>query len=200
MKKTILIILVIITLIIAILTIVFTYAVFESEISGDVMVDKATWRILINNTDISNGTNKEFVIDKINVVGSNHTQAGKIAPGDSGNFNILIDPENTDVSIRYDVSLDFSNLENTKLKVESIEETEAGKTLIKTGENTYTGTILLSEIKQGIKNNITVTLKWEQDETTDEEDTQIGSIENNKIQIPVNVKVTQYLGEEIQGI
>ncbi len=200
MKKTILIILVIITLIIAILTIVFTYAVFESEISGDVMVDKATWRILINNTDITNGTNKEFVIDKINVVGSNHTQAGKIAPGDSGNFNILIDPENTDVSIRYDVSLDFSNLENTKLKVESIEETEAGKTLIKTGENTYTGTILLSEIKQGIKNNITVTLKWEQDETTDEEDTQIGSIENNKIQIPVNVKVTQYLGEEIQGI
>lgn len=200
MKKTILIILVIITLIIAILTIVFTYAVFESEISGDVMVDKATWRILINNTDITNGTNKEFVIDKINVVGSNHTQAGKIAPGDSGNFNILIDPENTDVSIRYDVSLDFSNLENTKLKVESIEETEEGKTLIKTGENTYTGTILLSEIKQGIKNNITVTLKWEQDETTDEEDTQIGSIENNKIQIPVNVKVTQYLGEEIQGI
>ena len=84
--------------------------------------------------------------------------------------------------------------------MESIEETEAGKTLIKTGENTYTGTILLSEIKQGIKNNITVTLKWEQDETTDEEDTQIGSIENNKIQIPVNVKVTQYLGEEIQGI
>ena len=124
MKKTILIILVIITLIIAILTIVFTYAVFESEISGDVMVDKATWRILINNTDITNGTNKEFVIDKINVVGSNHTQAGKIAPGDSGNFNILIDPENTDVSIRYDVSLDFSNLENTKLKVSELSATD----------------------------------------------------------------------------
>ena len=41
---------------------------------------------------------------------------------------------------------------------------------------------------------------WYEDESTNERDTEMGSVENNAINIPISVKVTQYLGEEIQSI
>lgn len=200
MKKKLLVLISIVVAIITIIIIATTYALFESNIEGNVIVKTARWSILINNTDISSGNTKNFVIDGINLNGSNHTKDGKIAPGESGSFDILIDPTDTNVSIRYDVLFDLSNLEGTKISIVSIEETEEGKKLIKTGENLYTGIIELDKIKQGVKNNITVNLVWNEDETTNEEDTEMGSIANNTIQIPVSITVTQYLGEEIVGI
>ena len=200
MKKKILIFVSIIALIVTIIIISITYSLFQSNLQGSVIVQTANWKILINNTDISSGTQHSFVIDKINIIGSNHTKDGKIAPGEYGNFDVLIDATNTNVSIRYDIYFDFSNLEGTKISILSIEETEAGKELIQTGNNLYTGIMSLNEISKGIKNKITVNLVWNEDETTNKEDTEIGSIVNNTIQIPISIKVTQYLGEEIQGI
>ncbi len=200
MKKTILIIVSIISVLILIMTIISTYALFESNVSAEISVTNATWKILINNSDITKENTKDFIIDQINVIGDTHTQEGKLAPGLSGNFNILIDPTSTDVSIKYEVTFDLSNLEKTKIQIDSIEETILGKELIKTGYNTYTGIITLDEIKQGLKNEITVNLSWKEDETTNIEDTLIGSNINNKIEIPVSIKVSQYLGEEIESI
>lgn len=177
-----------------------TYAIFESEISGEKEVEKAKWTILVNRTNISNGIVEEFTIDQINVQGSETVEEGKLAPGLSGNFNIEIDPSDTDVSIKYEINFDLTNLENTKIKIDSIIETQEGNNLIKTGENTYTGIITLSDIQKGVKNNITINFSWDEDETTGEEDTAIGKIENGKINIPVKVKVLQYLGEEITEI
>lgn len=200
MKKATLIIASIIATIILIITIYYTYALFESNVSAEISVNNGTWKILINNTDITKENTKEFTIDQINVIGDAHTESGKLAPGLSGNFNILIDPTDTDVSIKYEVTFDLANLEKTKVQIDSIEETILGKELIKTGENTYTGVISLAEIRQGIKNEITVNLSWKEDETTNVEDTLIGSSENSQIEIPVSIKVSQYLGEEIESI
>lgn len=200
MKKKLLILASIISVIIFVITIIMTYALFESNVSAEISVNNATWKILINNTDITKESTKEFTIDQINVTGDTHTEGGKIAPGLSGNFNILIDPTDTDVSIKYEVTFDLSNLENTKIQIDSIEETILGKELLKTGDNTYTGVITLDEIRQGIKNEITVNLSWKEDETTNAEDTLIGSSENSRIEIPVSIKVSQYLGEEIESI
>lgn len=200
MKKKLLILASIISVIIFVITIIMTYALFESNVSAEISVNNATWKILINNTDITKESTKEFTIDQINVTGDTHTESGKIAPGLSGNFNILIDPTDTDVSIKYEVTFDLSNLENTKIQIDSIEETILGKELLKTGDNTYTGVITLDEIRQGIKNEITVNLSWKEDETTNAEDTLIGSSENSRIEIPVSIKVSQYLGEEIESI
>lgn len=200
MKKTILIIVLLICVIALALTILITYALFESNVSANVSVEKATWKIIINNTDVTNQNTKNFVIDKVNIVGNTHTENGKLAPGTSGNFNILIDPSNTDVSVKYEVTFDLTNLDKTKIQIESIDETILEKELIKTGNNTYTGIITLDEINRGVKNEIRVNLKWQEDETTNKEDTQMGSIINNSIEIPVSIKVSQYLGEEIKSI
>ncbi len=177
--------------------IVQIYAVFQSEIGGNVKLVNGTWQIKVNNTDISNGVNKEFTVDEIKVQNNEHVKQGNLAPGLSGTFNISINPENTDVSIRYDVSLNQENLINKNITIKSIKETNQGKTLVKTAENTYTSVIPLEEIKNGIYNNIEVEIEWKDDETNSEEDIHMGIQKDYKLEIPIIVHVSQYLGEEI---
>lgn len=173
------------------------YAVFQSEVSGTVNLVKGVWQIKVNQTDISNGVNKEFTVNNIEVQNNEHVKPGNLAPGLSGIFHISIDPRNTDVSVRYDVSLNQENLTNKNITIKAISETDQGKTLIKTDENTYTGIISLEEIKQGIQNTIEVEIEWKDDETNDEEDTNMGIQEDYTLEIPIIVHVSQYLGKEI---
>ena len=113
------------------------YAVFQSEVNGTVNLIKGVWQIKVNQTDISTGVNKEFTVDNIEVQNNEHVKPGNLAPGLSGIFHISIDPRNTDVSVRCDVSLNQENLTNKNITIKSIKETNQGKTLIKTDENTY---------------------------------------------------------------
>ena len=53
----------------------------------------------------------------------------------------------------------------------------------------------MDDIKNNVTNNIQVTLLWHDDGN---EDINIGEIPEYKINIPVAVKVSQYLGEELQ--
>lgn len=173
------------------------FAVFQSEVVGTVNMINGVWKIKVNNTDISNGNNKEFIVDKIKVQNNEHVEQGNLAPGLSGTFDILIDPENTNVAIRYDISLNEKNLTNKNITIKSITETKKGTPLIKTTESTFTGVISLEQIKQGVDNNIEVEIEWKDDETNNEEDTNMGIQENYKLEIPIVVHVSQYLGEEI---
>ncbi|MBS5863389.1 MAG: hypothetical protein KIC54_01705 [Clostridium sp.] len=194
-KVLIIIVLLIIIFIILIYAILSTFATFRSEFTGDMKIDNATWKILVNSTDISSNAVKEFVIDDIEIDESQGVEPGKLAPGLKGNFNILIDPTETDVSIMYEIKFDTTDINATNIRIDSVKETMAGNTLIKTDSNTYVGIISLDDIKNNLTNNIQVTLFWCDDGN---EDINIGSIPNHKINIPVQVKVSQYLGEEIQ--
>ena len=194
-KVLIIIVLLIIIFIILIYAILSTFATFRSEFTGDMKIDNATWKILVNSTDISSNAVKEFVIDDIEIDESQGVEPGKLAPGLKGNFNILIDPNETDVSIMYEIKFDTTDINATNIRIDSVKETMAGNTLIKSDSNTYVGIISLDDIKNNLTNNIQVTLFWCDDGN---EDINIGSIPNHKINIPVQVKVSQYLGEEIQ--
>ena len=46
----------------------------------------------------ASGVETEFVIDQIETTQDVHVKPGKLAPGLSGSFEIVINPENTDVS------------------------------------------------------------------------------------------------------
>ena len=82
--------------------------------------------------------------------------------------------------------------------LKSIKETNKGADLIKTAENTFTGTITLDEIERGITNNIEVEIEWKDNEETNEEDIELATkSEDYKLDIPIIVHVSQYLGEEI---
>ena len=167
-----------------------SYGLFESK--NVLNVDNiAKWNVFINGTDIKK--NETFVVDKINLINNDNVLEGKMAPGSKGYFDIVIDPTDTDTSIRYDISFDFSSL-NDKIVVSGIEEITSGN-LVRTGKNTYSKVITLNEIKNGITNTIRVYIKW--DNSDDESDSAIGSVINNFINVPVTIAAYQYLGEKI---
>lgn len=196
-KKKLLILICAIIFIILIYEIIHIYAVFHSEMEANVQLKNGTWNINVNGTQISKGVDATFVIDKISTSQNEHVENNKLAPGLSGSFNIKINPENTDVSIIYDITLNEEKLTNSSLQIKTIKETEVGNTLTQTGENTYTGVILLEDIKKGTTNTIEMEVEWIDDENNNEEDTKLGSTYDSKLSIPVKVHVSQYLGEEI---
>lgn len=196
--KKILIIISLICLIITIYQVVSVYAVFYSELSGTLNANLAKWNIIVNETDIVKTTTEEFVIDTLSTTENVHTNDGKFAPGATGSFEITIKPMDTQVSVRYDISINQSNIENQKIMLFSVEEIDKGNTLVKTGENTYTGIIPLEDITEEYTNNIKITFVWENDETNNEQDSILGTTPDLKVQIPVTVVVTQHMGEEIE--
>lgn len=196
-KKKLLILICAIIFIILIYEIIHIYAVFYSKMEANVQLKNGTWNINVNGTQISKGVDATFVIDKISTSQNEHVENNKLAPGLSGSFNIKINPENTDVSIIYDITLNEEKLTNSSLQIKTIKETEVGNTLTQTGENTYTGVILLEDIKKGTTNTIEMEVEWIDDENNNEEDTKLGSTYDSKLSIPVKVHVSQYLGEEI---
>ena len=189
-------ILVVVSLILVFITIYIirdTYGLFESKNIMNTNTNIAKWNVLINGTDIKSGEN--FVVNSVNIVGSDSVKNGKMAPGTEGYFDILIDPADTDTSILYSVTFDFTKV-NGSFAIERIEETTSGN-LIRTGENTYSKVITLEEIKNKVTNTIRVYIKWNNVEENNEEDSKIGLTKDNFISIPVSVSVIQYLGEPV---
>lgn len=174
------------------------YALFHSELDSKVQLKKGTWNITVNESDITKGKDIKFEINNISVEGNDHVKPGTLAPGLTGNFKIAINPKNTDVSIKYEISLDGEDLKNSNLNIKEVKETLLGNELIRTGENAYTGIILLEEIKAGKNNEITIEIEWIDNEENNEIDIEIGT-QDSQYKIPLTVHVCQYLGEEINA-
>lgn len=72
-------------------------------------IDVASWKIEVNGNDISG---EETVTNQITLVpnGESKTTDDKLAPGQTGYFDIIVNPEGTDVAIEYSITIDTSNL------------------------------------------------------------------------------------------
>lgn len=173
------------------------YALFHSELNAKIQFKNGAWNIVVNETDITKGTDVTFMIDNVTTNENEHVKPGNIAPGLTGNFKISIDPKNTEVSVKYEVSLNQDELTNSNISIKSITETQEGNELVKVGENTYVGIITLEEIKAGHKNEITVEIEWMEDENNNEADMELGTKWDAEYQIPITVHVCQYFGEEL---
>ncbi len=197
MKKNTKRLLILISLILVVFTmykILTTYAIFYSELTGNTSATIGKWNIVVNDTDISDGQTKTFTIDQIEVTKSDFVREGKISPGLTGSFKIVIDPSNTQTSIQYTISLDKSNLTTDRIKIINVVETEYNNTLT-TEDDKYIGIMKLADIEEGKTNTILIEIQWEDDGTYNEEDAIIGTSENATLDIPISVDVIQYLGE-----
>lgn len=186
-----------IIIVVIIYEIIHIYAVFYSEMSGNVQFENGKWNIYVNGTEISTGIQTTFTVDQINVDESSHVKPGNLAPGLSGDFEIAINPTNTDVSVRYDITLNKENMTNENIQITGIVETEDNNTLTRTGENTYTGIIPLQKVKNGTTNTIQISILWVDDYLDSNQDASTGTITNPKLHIPITVHVSQYLGETV---
>lgn len=176
-------------LLLAVIGLSVTYALFESNKNIDTEVEIAKWQVKINK-DVIEGHNLNFTIDKVNWENNQYVKEGKAAPGLSGYFDIEIDPNNTETSIRYDVKFNFSSLNSSQFEIESIEELN-DKQIVKTGINTYSNIIKLTDITNNEKNTLRVNIKWNNNDNNNEIDSSLGRVLNNKLQIPVEVTITQ---------
>lgn len=173
------------------------YALFHSELYAKVQLENGIWNIIVNGTDITKGADIAFLVDSLQPQENEHVKPGKLAPGLIGNFKININPKDTDVSIKYEISLEEEKITNSNMQIKSVKETLEENVLIRTGQNTYTGIITLEDIKLNKTNEITVEIEWIDNEENNEPDIEIGTIWNAEYQIPITVHVCQYLGEEI---
>ena len=66
-------------------------------------------QIKVNNLAVSDleELKNNFALANINWNNNSHVKSGKAAPGSVGDFHIIIDPNDTDVSFRYDITFDF---------------------------------------------------------------------------------------------
>ena len=200
-NKNIIIFLVLLSMcVIAILVykIISIYAVFHSNVGAKAEFRNGTWNIDVNGKKITTGVQTDFTIDQITVAEDQHTMPGKISPGLSGNFKIVINPKDTNVSIRYDITLNQDELKSSNVKISSVEEKNNGAKLIKIAENEYTGIITLQDIQKNVIHEIEMNVEWLDDEQNNESDTLLGTNKDKRqFEIPVTFHATQYLGEEI---
>lgn len=196
-KKAFLILLTILMTIFTIYKIVEIYGVFYSEWKSSSEMNLAKWNVSVNDNDVKSGATQNFVIEKITIVNPIHSvKEGKLAPSLDGYFEFTIDPQDTQVSIRYDITVDVTGLEGHSLKLASITEENLNKQLIRTDKNTYTATILLDDSRD--VNKIKLDFEWPNIETNNEKDTELGINATKKVKVPISVRFTQYFGEEIE--
>lgn len=196
--KKVLKILTLIMLILTILKIGDTYAKYYAKAqTATLSQDVGQWVIKVNEMDIysETGESVEFTINKFNNFSNPDAAPDKISPSSTGYTDIVIDPTGTDVAVRYDIEIELTGV--SSLAIEARLEMASGvNTLVKTGENTYSGIISLADVQAGTTADVRCYINWNNDENKNEEDTLVGTGEQEiNISLSANVTVTQYLGE-----
>src|SRR5574344_1455490 len=173
-----------------------SYGLFETKGTGSASENVASWSIKLNDVDISRGVTGNFVISTITYSTNSNVEDGYIAPGRTGYFDIIVNPAGTQVSVRYDITIDLTTLtypDNITFSVTNPDGTTATRTAV----STYTGVIDLAQVTAGNTVTLRLNVAWADDGTHNSADSGLGTTPNNKLTVPVNVDIKQYLGEEI---
>ena len=206
--KKLLTILVLIMLIISFFQITSMYALYKEKLQGEYNTLLGAWEIKLNEKDVTTtGQVETFTIatNQLGYLASDYIQAGKIAPGGQAYFDIIIDPTNTDVSIIYQVNLESIDIPNAQIKLLSVdnvfqkegETDDVTNTQVDVDGNFYTGVIPMDKINGGYKNRVRLNFEWVNEDENNETDTILGSTENSKLSIPLEINLKQYIGEGI---
>ena len=167
-----------------------TYGLFESKKDFNSIMNVVKFNLLVNNSNIVD--TKSFNINNITVIDNENVLNGKIAPGVSGYFELVLDPKGSDVSIYYEVSLDLENILNKGIVLEKV--VSDNNNLIRVDKYSYAGVFTLDEIKNNVTKSIKLYFSWvNNDETLDD----IKYADGLKCDIKANVKASQYFGEDI---
>lgn len=163
-----------------------SFGLFESKLKAPVESKLASYKININGTDI--GKDKNFTINNILWKTNEHILPGKAAPSLEGEFEIIINATNVEVSFEYEIFIDLLKVENDKIKIKSF---EINNVLQEANNNKYKSQILLNKTSK--IDNIKITFEWENDENNNEIDSNYVGI-NKFLEIPISIRLSQYVG------
>lgn len=174
----------IITLLITVFSIVSTFALFETNASGDGIMEIGKWKIYLNDVDIS--TANTITLNDFVFSGSNHTQNGYFAPGSSATFDIEIDASESDVSIAYNLDIDDSVLDDHPNIAFSITNLNTNQSI---SSNTYSGVIGINDQNRVIQ--LRISLVWTNNVSYDENDT---ALIGEELEFLITADFEQYTG------
>ena len=170
-----------------------SFALFESAKSFVVNSDIGKWEISVNDSMINESNT--FTISNVKVSSDSNVREDYFAPGTSGYFDIVIDPNDTDVSIYYEIVCRTDFIINRQISLTRIEN--VGKPdLTNIAPYTYAGIIPLADIKNGVTTTIRFYVTWTNNDNNNETDSLYGS-SSADFEIPMEITFRQYLGEGI---
>lgn len=164
------------------------YARYASNATSTMAAQVAPWKVSINNNDIV--STNTFTLADVDWEEDEYIADGYIAPGREGTLNIEIDPTGSKVAMRYKLEIDESNITNDSIIISSV--TASTGDVTKESEGVYTGTIPLDEVTSNTKKVLTVTITWNNPETTttDKNDTSTGTTATD-FEIPIKLTASQ---------
>ena len=170
-----------------------TYSRYVSTAESDTSTRIAKWTVKLGNVDIAGGEkdfSSELVLETTNKA---KVKAGTIAPDTSVKGDFTIDPNGTEVAMKYKIILGtvyFKNLKTGEIITDNMPNVAVNNITTNVGnltqniDGTYQGQIGLDE------NPVTITITAEWISTNDEVDTLNGYSQLNVI-IPITVTVEQ---------
>lgn len=207
MLKRIKIILILLVLSVTLSFMSHTYSRYVAESTSNIQVSFAKWQILLNESDITNGTNSNIEITPV-VEKSANVKENTIAPSSKGYFDILVNPSNVEVSFDYTLTLEVLNTNLPDILIskyaileEGFKETDT-ITKLDITDNTITGTLTYDNETENFSfQPFTIRVYFEWIEGTNESmndilDTNIGldaAQNNTKLQIAANISFKQKL-------
>ncbi len=173
------------TLLMTVLTIFQTYALFETEGNAVRTLDIGDWSIILNDVNVSQS--RSITLNDFHYTNGSHTRVDRFAPGSSAYFDLVIDASDSQVSVEYILEIDDSVIEDYPNIYFSITDMSNNQVL---DTNTYYGTILLGS--QNRTSTLRITLIWANDPDYDESDT---SLIGESLSFTIDANFRQYLGE-----
>ena len=135
-----------------------TYTAFESEIDGTVAAKTAGIHLSINGEDVveNNDTtlSNQIILNNTTWV-STHTREAKLSPGSTGTISLELDPAGSEVAVLYEFRFVDKVIDEDKL-LNFSNITSDDDTFVRTGVDTYSGIISLTDIANGKKIHISV--------------------------------------------
>lgn len=153
-----------------------TYAIYKSSATAEASVETAAWVVTVNGDDIV--ADHEFTLGNITWASPEYGRNNKIAPGDRGTIEIVIDADGSEVDVGYNISIDTASIENHQFSVAA----HSGSSL--------TGVIPYSATEHGMERTITVDVIWQgvDNASANAEDIDFAA---NEVTLPIVVTATQ---------
>ena len=167
------------------LIIVETYALFETDATGESDFDIGRWIIYLNNNDVK--LTRTISLNNFVYVNGSHTQNGYFAPGSQAYFDLVIDASNSDVSVAYDLEIDDTSLTDYPNIYFTVTDLSTNQPVV---GSTYNGLIRLSDVSK--VDTLRINLVWDNQLQYDETDT---SLIGEELEFVITANFVQSIAE-----
>lgn len=150
----------IIALFVCIVEIKETYAKYIESKNGDAQFTVANWKIMINNSDITDGASLSSLINPVYETNTNISD-NVIAPGSQGYFDLDIDATNTQVSFTYNITISPSQESDVTDLIVYAYKINNGQT-INISNNSQTITNRINNIDQVKSFTLRIYFRWQE--------------------------------------